>query len=154
MANEIDAEIRANIGTILATAQPAARVYPFNPLSHDLADWPGLFRTEAGGTHGHIIFRSQAAGGWKGSGGRDKRKFTYSIWSFYGFRPGKIGDNSDDEFQEILDDNYDAIKAKPRLDHEEVEEHSLLQYESITTINCGEETLHLATGKLEVMLCC
>lgn len=154
MANEIDAEIRDNLGTIVAAAVPTARVYPFNPLSHELADWPGLFRTEEGIFHGHIIFRSRAEAGWKGSGGRDRRKFTYSVWSFYGFRPGKIGDNSDDEFQEILDDIYDAIKAEPRLDHAEVEEHSLLQHDMITTINCGEDTLHLATAKLEVLLCC
>lgn len=151
----VDTEIRTSLRTILATANADAVIWPYNCLSHDLSDWPALVRTADGGTHGYIIFRPATAGAWKGSGGRDRKKFTYSIWSFYGFRPGKIGDNSDEEFNEILDANYEAIRAAPKLNLEaSVEEHGLLQYTNITTINCGEETLHLATGKLEVLLCC
>lgn len=154
MANTIDKEVREKIADILAATQATARVWPFNPLSHDLADWPGLFRTADGDTHGYAIFRSELQAAWKGSGGRFRRKVIYSVWSFYGFRPGKVGDNSDDEFQEILDDNFDAIAAEGTLGHAEVEEHGLLQYTSVTTMNCGEETLHVAIGKLEVLLCC
>lgn len=154
MANDIDKLIREEIGDILTAANATARVWPYNALSHKLAEWPGLVRTAAGGTHGYVVMRNEVAGEWKNSV-RDRRIYTYSIWSFYGFRTGKVGDNSDDEFSVILEANYEAFKAQPRLNLDAtVEQHDLLQYKSITTIDCGEETLHLAIGKLEVRLCC
>lgn len=154
MANDTDQLIRAEIRDILLAVHPTARVWSYNALSHDLAEWPGLFRTAAGSTFGYIIRRQSVSAEWKNPR-RDRRVYSYAIWTFYGFRTGKVGDNSDDEFSAILEADLEAFKAAPRLNFDAtVEEHGLLQYLNITTINCGEETLHLATGKLDVLLCC
>lgn len=150
----IDAEIRQAIGDLIAADYTTAKIYPFNALSHQIDEWPGLFRQSNGSAFGFVIMRTGASAVWRGSGGRDRREFTYSIWAFYSFRPGKIGDNSDDEFAEILDTVYERLKSEPRLGVSGVEEHSLLQWRRITTLNCGEETLHFGDGTLTVRICC
>jgi hypothetical protein len=150
-----DQQIRTAIRDILAIDYPNARIWPFLSLGHDLQDWPAMFRTASGDIHGYTIFRRRATAVWHGSGGRDKRRFEYAIWAFYQWRPGKIGDNSDDEFSAILETNYLAIKTAPRLGLDNVvEEHNLLQIDSISTLLCGEETLHIATASLSVTVCC
>lgn len=154
MANDLDKQIRGKIGTIISTAYLTAMVYPWNALSHKLDEWPGLFRTTDGKTHGWIIKRALTDNEWK-TIGRDRRRWNYDLWGFYGFRSGKTSDNSDNEFGEICDTVYEEIKAKPRLDFDgTVEMHELLQFVNITTINTGEETLHFAQGRLKVHLCC
>jgi len=149
-----DAQIRDAIRDVIVAVHATARVYSWNVLSHDLADWPGLFTTAAGGRHGWIIKRASASAEWKGSGGRDRQMLSYDVWGFYGFRTGKLDDNSDDEFSVIVDAVYAAIKASPKLGLECIEEHGLLQWQRITTMNCGEETLHIAMGRLDVIHCC
>lgn len=154
MANDIDIQIRAKAGLIISAAYPTARVYSWNALSHDLADWPGLFRTTDSKTHGWIIRRVAQPSEWKNPQ-RDRQKPEYDIYGFYKFRSGKLGDNSDDEFALIWDTVYEAFKAAPRLNFDTVvERHDLLQLVRLTTINTGEETLHFAQGRLKVHLCC
>lgn len=133
---------------------PAARVYAWNVLTHKLNEWPAWFETEAGGRHGWVIKQAALAAQWKGSGGRDRQVLSYDVLGFYDFRTGKDGDNSDDEFSVIREAVYDAFKGAPKLGLECIEEHGLLQWRQITTINCGEEVLHLAAGRIEIMHCC
>lgn len=147
-----DAEVRQKLKDLIKTAYPAAQVYGWNALSHKLHEWPGLFRTDAA-THGWIIKRAGTESQWKNPT-RDRSFWTYDVWAFYGYRTGKEGDNSDDEFSAILQTVYDAVKATSNLGLAEVEEHELLQFDLITTIDCGEETLHWAKGRLRVRLCC
>jgi hypothetical protein len=150
-----DKTIRDAIKTVIAAAADGARIYAWNVLSHDLADWPGLFETEEGGRHGWVIKRAAGDAKWKGNYQRARLWHDYDLLGFYGFRSGKEGDNSDDEFGEICDDVFAALKAAPRLGLDAtIEEHELLQWQRITTINCGEETLHYAEGRLRVLLCC
>lgn len=154
MTEDLDKQVRDAIAALITGEQPDARVYGWNALSHNLSEWPGLFRTELGATHGWIIKQSSQPAEWK-HGRRDRVKVTYDVWGFYKFRTGRAGDNSDDEFAVIRAQVYNAIKGETRLGFEtEVEEHDLLQYTRVTTIDCGEETLHFAQGKLTVHLCC
>lgn len=147
-----DKDVRHAIKTIIAAAQPTAKVYEWNALSHDLDSWPGMFRI-AGGTHGWIIKRSSIATEWK-HGGRQRPHWGYDIWGFYAFSQGKEGDNSDDAFSEVIASIAEALRLKPTLDLEEVERHELLQADRLTTIDCGEETLHFAQCGLTVNVCC
>lgn len=149
-----DAQVRNAIAAVIETAEPAAVIFNWNALGHQMNEWPGMFRLAAGGTHGWIIKRTGTESEWKGNGGRDRKFWIYDVWGFYGFRPGKEADNSDEEFAAILDAVYEAVRASGKLGLEEVEEHGLLQWQMITTIDCGEETLHFAQGRLRVMLCC
>jgi hypothetical protein len=149
-----DWQIRDAIRNLLVSEHPQARVWPFLAIGHDMSDWPGLFKN-ASGLHGYTIFRTAAKAEWRGSGGRDRRTFDYAIWTFYGWRPGRVGDNSDDEFSDIIEADYQAFKSSPRLGLETiVQEHGLLQVSNISTINCGEETLHISTAQLSVLVCC
>ena len=149
-----DQEVRHAIKGIIAAAASTAKVYEWNVLSHDLGEWPGLFRI-TGGTHGWIIKRSSTSSEWRNGIGREKPVWEYDIWGFYGFRSGKEGDNSDDEFAVIIDAVAAGLKASPRLGiDDEIERHELLQVNSNTTIDCGEQTLHIAQCRLEVKLCC
>lgn len=150
---DLDKNIRAAIADLITSATTDAKVYPWNVLTHDLSEWPGLFRgTER--VHGWVVKRSSMPSERKNAS-RDRRTFVYDIWGYYGFRSGKTGDNSDDEFAEICDDVYDAVKAEPRLGFEsDVEYHELLQVVNLTTIDCGEETLHFCQARLTVHLCC
>lgn len=155
MPNENDKEIRAAIATVIAAAEPNARVYGWNVLDHHPDDWPGLFRTEAGGVHGWIVRRREIKSEWKRTGIIDRRFAEYDIFGFYGFRSGMAGDNSDDEFAAICDGIYEAIKATPDLELPAiVERHELLQFAAMTTTRPGEETMHFAHGRLKVALCC
>ncbi|MEZ5421851.1 MAG: hypothetical protein R2682_01995 [Pyrinomonadaceae bacterium] len=147
-----DQSVRHAIKNLIATAQPAATVYEWNALSHDLATWPGLFRT-ATGTHGWLIKRTSMESEWK-HGGRQRPRWIYDIWGFYGFRSGKEGDNSDDEFSAVVASIAEALRATPTLELDEVERHELLQADRLTTIDCGEETLHFAQCRLTVHICC
>jgi hypothetical protein len=150
-----DRQIRDAVKTIIQPAYPAAVIFPWNALSHNLGDWPGLFRVPDGSkVHGWIIKRAAAAGEWKNIR-RTRQVAEYDVWGFYSFRTGKASDNSDDEFGLVTDAAYDALAAKPTLDLDGVvDKHDLLQYQRITTLNCGEETLHFAQGRLRVHLCC
>lgn len=155
-----DEQIRGAIGTILTgafgAASPAitAQVYPWNVLSHELTEWPALFELAAGGRHGWVIKRVGQRAERKNAQ-RDKQTNIYDLWGFYSFRSGKKNDNSDDEFARICGVVYDAIKAQPRLGFDNlVEWHELLQFDRITWVDCGEETLHFAPGRLVVHLCC
>ena len=148
-----DAQVRAAAKAIITTPYPAAMIYGWNVLSHQLNEWPGLFRTASGGTHGWVIKRTGGPSEWKRLN-CDRRFWVYDIWGFYGFRSGKEGDNSDEEFAVIADAVYAGFKAKPTLDVAEVDEHELLQFDLLTTIDCGEETLHWLKGSLKVRLCC
>jgi hypothetical protein len=159
MTEGLDKLIRDAIGTLITTAFAAAdppivaKVYPWNVLSHQLNDWPGLFTTGSV-IHGWVIKGTPLEAERKNAQ-RDRVTLEYDIWGFYEFRSGKSGDNSDDEFAVIRAKVYNAIKAEPRLDLEnEVEYHELLQFARATTIDCGETTLHFAQGKLTVHLCC
>jgi hypothetical protein len=155
MAAATDQQIREKIAAIIAGATGAdAQVYRWNALSHNLSDYPSLFRTSAGLTHGWIIKR--ASGESKGRMGRHADKsYTYDIWGFYGFRSGTESDNSDNEFGAILDEVTEAFVQEPKLQLSGgVRAHDLLQYAAITTIDCGEEILHFAQGRLTVHLCC
>lgn len=149
-----DQEVRHAINDIISAVCPDAKVYEWNVLSHELSEWPGLFRI-SGGTHGWIIKRSSIETEWK-NGGRERPEWNYDLWGFYAFRSGKEGDNSDDEWSVIIDSIGSALKAEPRLGMEdsEVERHELLQVKAITTIDCGEETLHFANCGLKVKICC
>jgi len=147
-----DEEVRHAIKGIVAAAATGAQVYEWNVLSHELAEWPGLFGTAR---HGWIIKRVEIETKWKNIGGqRCIPTWTYDIWGFYGFRSGAEGDNSDDEFSVIVDAVGTALKAKPTLDLAEVEKHDLLQVLRNTTINCGQEVMHLAQCRLKVLICC
>ncbi len=150
MAAVTDKEVRHAIATTIAAADTAAQVYEWNALSHELAEWPGLFGDPA---KGWIIKRSVIDSQWKNAH-FDRQAWTYDVWGFYEFRSGKEGDNSDDEFSVILAAVKAALAAKPTLDLAEVERHELLQIPSLTTIDCGEKTLHLALGRLNVRICC
>lgn len=152
MGRPTDEQVRAAIAGIIQASQTAAAVYNWNVLGHDLRKWPGLFRGDSG-THGWVVKRIGQTSEWK-NGSRDRMTWIYDVFGFYGFMPGKTGDNSDEDFSAILDAVYEAIKAKPTLDVDEVERHTLLQYALISTIDCGEETLHFAQGRLSVELCC
>lgn len=148
-----DLDVRHAIKIMIAGAQPDARIYEWNALSHDLAAWPGLFRTVTGKTHGWLIKRASIATVWKHAG-RERPQWIYDIWGFYKFRSGKEGDNSDDEFSAIVASIAEALKLKPTLELAEVERHDLLQADQLTTIDCGEETLHFARCRLTVHICC
>lgn len=153
MTEDLDKQIRDAIAALITAQHADAQVYGWNALSHNLTEWPGLFRT-TDWTHGWIIKQSSQPAEWK-HGRRDRVAVTYDVWGFYGFRSGKTADNSDDEFAIIRTKVYNAIKGEPRLGFEnEVEQHDLLQFTRVTTISCGEETLHFAQGKLTVHLCC
>ncbi len=146
-----DQEVRHAIKGIIGEADTDAVIYEWNALSHDLAEWPGLFGSSR---HGWIIKRSAIATEWK-HGGRERPVWSYDLWFFYGFRTGKEGDNSDDEVGVILDAVGSGLKASPRLGiDDEIEKHELLQVKQNTTINCGEETLHFANCGLKVNICC
>lgn len=149
----MDKQIRITIAELIKTLYPSAQAFGWNVLSHDLGEWPGLFRTGDGATHGWIVKRSSAKAEWK-NGRRDRKTAVYDVWGFYGFTSGNEEDNSDNEFALIVEAVYEAIKAKPTLDVSGVEGHNLLQIAALTTIDTGEETLHFAQGRLEVMLCC
>lgn len=149
---DLDTNIRAEIAKAIDTVG-GGKVYPWNALSHNLSEWPGLFRS-SGVTHGWIIKRVNSPSERK-TAQIDRRSFTYDIWGFYGFRSGSRSDNSDNEFANIIDGVYDEIKARPRLNFEsDVERHDLLQVLNLTTIDCGEETLHFCQARLTVHLCC
>ncbi len=148
-----DTEVREAIADVIKTAQPDAIVFNWNVLGHNMADWPGLFRVDDAVTHGWLIKRNGTQSEWKNAY-RDRQFWIYDIWGFFGFRAGKEGDNSDEDFAEITDSIYAGFKAEGKLGLEEVEEHELLQFNLITTIDCGEETLHFAQGRLRVRLCC
>lgn len=145
-----DNEVRTAIQGIIAIADTAAVIWPYNALSHDLREWPALFGVSR---HGWIIKRSAVNSEWK-NGGRQRMAWIYDIWGFYGFRTGKVGDNSDDEWAVIVDDVAEGLRAAPTLGLAEVERHDLLQVAINTTIDCGEETLHLAQCRLTVHICC
>lgn len=154
MPNDIDEQIRGKQRELIIASYATAKVWPYNALSHQLSEWPGMFRVSSSVTHGWIIKRAKVDAEWKNVP-RDRRFMEYDVWGFYGFRTGKIGDNSDDEFAEICDTIYLAYKAAPTLNFDgTVEKHDLLQFSRITTINCGEETLHFAQGRINVRLCC
>ena len=151
MTEDLDKQIREATRNLYAAELPTAVIYPWNVLSHDLTEWPGLFGTTR---FGIVIKRSSVSAEWKNAK-RDRLQLDYDHWFFYKFRSGKIGDNSDDEFAEVLTKAHNCLKAEPRLGFDdEVEMHDLLQFRRITTINCGEETLHFAEGRLTVHLCC
>jgi len=156
MTETIDQAIREKIAELLAAVHTDAHVYGWNVLNHQLAEWPGLFRspTVANRTHGWVVRRVLQTADRK-TYHRDRIELEYEVLGFYGFRSGKAGDNSDEEFAVITAKTYNAINAEPRLTFEnDVEKHDLLQYRQLTTIKCGEETLHLAQGRLKVHLCC
>lgn len=148
-----DGQVRTAIAAIIKAAQPDAVVFDWNVLGHKEREWPGMFRT-TGGTHGWVIKRSRAVSEWKGTGGRTRTLWTYDVFGFYGFRAGKSGDNSDEEFAEIVDAVSEAFRASGTLGLTEVEGHELMQFQLISTIDCGEEMLHFAAGTLIVRPCC
>jgi hypothetical protein len=157
MSNDVDKQIRNKIKAIIQPAYPLAVIFPYNALSHDLDSWPGLFRLADGGVHGWIIKRAAAGGQWKTfAAKRDRPVFDYDVWSFYKFRPeSDETSNSDNEFGQITDTAYEDLRLEPILGLDGIiDKHDLLQYQRITTVNCGEEILHFAQGRLTVHLCC
>jgi|GEM_PF-2603171 len=154
MPNDIDKQIRLALKGLIQLDYPTAVIWPYNALSHDLREWPGLFRTSDGKTHGWIIKQTSLAATRKNNV-LDRRTLPFDLWAFYGFRQGTESDNSDNEFGQIRDKAYEAVKASPNLGIEgTVEYHDLLQFLNITTLETGEETLHFAHGQLTVHLCC
>lgn len=155
MANDKDKTVRNKIKAILQPSYATAVIYPFNALSHERSDWPALLRKTDGTVHGWIIKRAESASTFK-TPVKTRDVYEYDLWAFYSFRANASEtSNSDDEFGEILDTAFEALKAKPILDLDGVvDRHDLLQFARITTINCGEETLHFAQGRLSVHLCC
>ncbi len=149
----MDQAIRTAIKSIIKAIYSTAQIYSFNALSHELTEWPGLFRTTDDKTHGWIIKRAAKSSTWKNPQ-RDRQQLDFDVWAFYKFTAGKDDDNSDSEFGIICDSVYAALKAKPTLDVAGVERHDLLQFLRFTTVQCGEETLHFAQGRLTVHLCC
>ncbi len=150
-----DTDIRLAVKTIIKNLYPNAQVFAWNALSHDISEWAGMFRNDKDElTHGWIIKTAAATAQWK-NGKRDKKQLPIDVWGFYGFRSGNEADNSDNEFAEIREAIYEAIKAVPTLNFSgTVEGHDLLQFPVITTLESGEETLHFAQGRLVVHLCC
>jgi hypothetical protein len=151
MSSSEDQTIREAIAGLISAAEPAAIVYSWNALSHNLTEWPGLFGEAR---HGYIVRRiSQPAD--RKNAQRDKRHPVYELLQFDKFRVGKKSDNSTDDSAEKWQTVYNAIKAEPHLGLEgTVEYHELLQLELDTTIKCGEETLQFKRGRLPVHLCC
>lgn len=155
MTETVEKQIRVAIGSLITgVLTTTAKVWTWNVLNHRLDEWPGLFRVNATATHGWVI-RNITQPAERKNAQRDRITLDYDVLGFYAFRSGKTGDNSDDEFSVIRAKVYNAIKASPRLNFDnEVEYHELLQWNVITTIKCGEETLHYAQGRLRVHLCC
>lgn len=147
-----DAEVKTAIKAIIAAACPDAVVWPYNALSHRLAEWPAMFRKTDGTVEGCVIMRTKISAAWK-NGTREKAVWHYTILVFYGFRTGKENDNSDQEFAVKLDAIRAGFRAEPTLGINCVERHDLLQVDANTTIDCGEETVHLANCGLAVHVC-
>lgn len=153
MANDHDKLIRLAVKQLIKNLYPTAQVFAWNALSHDIDEWAGMFRTADDKTHGWIIKRAALSATWK-NGQRDRKSVAYDVWGFYKFENGNETTNSDNDFAEITDAVYEALKQTPRLNVDEVEGHDLLQYVRLTTLVSGEETLHFAQGRLNVRLCC
>lgn len=154
MTEDLDKQLREKIGGLIAEAADGAVVWIWDALSRDPAEWPGMFRTDDGGTHGWVI-KLAAQTATRKNGARDRVVLTYDIWGFYGFETGNEDENSDHAFTEIIAAVYDKLKGEPRLEFDnEVEYHDLLQFVKLTVIHCGEESLHYAQGRLTVHLCC
>lgn len=154
MPNNTDKLIRLAVKGIIKTLYPNAQIYAWNALSHNIGEWAGMFRTTDGKTHGWIIKRSRTSGERRNAQ-RDKKTFAYDVWGFYGFSTGNENVNSDNDFADVTDSIYEAVKAAHNLGLPgTVEYHELLQFPAITTLESGEETLHFAQGRLVVHLCC
>lgn len=147
-----DEQIRNSCRGLILGQYPTDRVWPYLVLGHEASEWPALLRADDGIVRGWMIFRTGAVADWKNNQ-RDRRFFSYGIWAFYAFRSGKIGDNSDREFNERLDTVYGEFKSAPTLNLQFVAQHNLLQWQRITTVKTGEEILHWAEGSLRVELC-
>ncbi|HEV7701263.1 MAG TPA: hypothetical protein VGO43_13610 [Pyrinomonadaceae bacterium] len=157
MNENLDIQIRAACRTIILGKYADAIVWPFNVIGNDdPTEWPGHFRRDDGTAHGWMIMEADQGATRKGSGQRSKIVKEYYIVGFYGFvGGGKIGENSDEEFSIIRTNVYNGFEDEPRLGFDTVvEKHDLLQYKRITTVDCGEETLLMAPGRLTVHLCC
>lgn len=157
MANDNDKQIRLATKQIIKNLFPTAQVFAWNALSHDLNEWAGMFRTDDGKTHGWIIKRA-ALQGTRKNAQRDRKTIPYDVWGFYKFVSDETtteNNNSDNEFGEIVDSIYEAVKDAHNLNLPgTVDYHDLIQFPSITTLKSGEETLHFAQGRLVVHLCC
>lgn len=147
-----DEEVRTAIKTIIATACPNAVIWPYNVLSHKLSEWPAPFKKTDGAVEGWMIMRTKISAAWK-NGTREKAIWHYTILGFYDFRTGKINDNSDDEWAVMIDAVRAGLKAAPTLGINCVEKHDLLQVAANTTIDTGEQTVHLANCSLAVHVC-
>lgn len=148
-----DQEVKDAIKTIIAAACADAVIWPYNALSHQISEWPAMFRRATDGmVEGWVIMRTRISGEWKNAS-REKAVWQYTLLGLYGFRTGDQSSNSDKEFGVKLDAIRAGFRAKPTLDIQCVEKHDLLQIMANTTVDCGEETVHLANCGLAVHVC-
>lgn len=157
----VDKQIRTALKNYLLEIDPDAEVYAFDTLSHDPGEWANLFRKDVGEVekiHGWVIRRTDITDSWERQTA-SKAAYVYEIWGFYGFRAVDENDNSDDEFQAIVDAFCDKLRANPRLGlcggpgACPIDEHELPQFKRMTTLGAGGEQLHFAPATLKVKLC-
>jgi hypothetical protein len=147
----LDKDIRVAVKALILEVDANAKIYAFDTLPLDPSEWANLF-IKAGQLHGWVIKRSGMTSR-EVRGGVFKDTYMYDVWGFYGFSGKSETDNSDDLFQEILDEVCEKLKAEMKLGLDCVSEHKLLQIPNIVVMRSGDTAMHFAAGKLEVELC-
>lgn len=153
MATYTESQIRAAIATVITTAAPNAKVFPWWSLGHEVAEWPGQLIPEsgsdAGKVHGYVITRTGTEGERKNPQ-CVSRSFSYDIWAFHFYKEDSTSaSNSDLTFNTELDAICDAFITASTLPAElqRVEEEPSFRLDLDIF---GGELLHYATGRLVV----
>lgn len=150
----LNKDIRNKIKAYILQVDSNAKVYAFDMLSLEPEKWANLFKVN-GITNGWVIKRTSfTSSEVRSSTFADI--FTYDVWGFYQFNGTSETDNSDDIFQDVIDEIVEKFKMNMTLELSCIKEHKVPQFPNITVIASGEdsdESLHFAQGKLEVHLC-
>jgi hypothetical protein len=159
-------DVLTAINGILAEADSPGKIVPLELLGIEDGDSPDLFRSDDDGglVHAWQVFRGAA--GIKRQGDvayvlehanrtrRADKTWSYTIKLYYEYATGSTASNSRKRVDSLIDTVQKAFFKRPKLGlaNENLRQHNDLQFGSIKVIPAGDLKIHLAVGRLDVVV--
>jgi len=142
---QTDAQVRASLAAKISVAAPNSVVFDYWPLGFQIADWPGILRSDgdsgrvrAWSVTRRVIITERLPGSLS------RKKSTYAIWFFH-YHDDTTASASEDSFSAELDVVINALSAEGSGEG--------LQVPVIDLFPFGSELLHVAQCEIVVTVC-
>lgn len=147
-----DAQVRAQIASVISAAASSAVVFPWWVLGVKQDMWPGMLRSSSDSNRVHAyVFTRSADQATEESMRCVRHDWIYDLWAFHYYSTGTSASNSDFTFNAELDAISAAFDDVSSL-HAALKRRQPITWRVDLQVY-GGELMHFAVGQLRIEAC-